>query len=119
MRITLENLPPSLSGQADTLRRCLEAFNQVMPIQSVILFGSHARGEARPDSDVDLCIVSEGAERQFAAAASFRHAMWTIWPRPPFTLLPIAPQRLTEKKRSGDHFFQTLFKEGVTLATEN
>lgn len=26
-------------------------------VLAVILFGSHARGEARPDSDVDVCLV--------------------------------------------------------------
>ena len=30
------------------------------PIRRVILFGSHARGEAAPGSDVDLIIDSEG-----------------------------------------------------------
>ena len=27
---------------------------------AVILFGSHARGEARPDSDVDLAVIGDG-----------------------------------------------------------
>jgi len=115
----LENLPQSLRDQADTLRRCLEAFDRVMPLQEVYLFGSHARGEAGPDSDVDLCLVSKAAEQQFSAAARFRHAMWEIWPRPPFTLLPIAPKRLNEKKSRGDHFFHTILKEGIKLASKN
>jgi len=119
MKLLLENLPPSLRDQADTIRRCLEAFDQVMPLRAVFLFGSHARGEARPDSDVDLCLVSEGAERQFEAAAKFRHALWAIWPRPAFTLIPIAPRRLSEKKACGDHFFKTVLGEGVPLVTEN
>ena len=113
----LENLPPSLRDQADTLRKCLEAFERVMPLQAVYLFGSHARGEARPDSDVDLCIVSEGAKEQFAAAASLRRATRDIRPKPAFTLIPIAPARLLEKQRRGDHFFQTVLREGVKLAS--
>ena len=36
--------------------------DRVVPLKAVYLFGSHARGEARPDSDVDLCLVAEGAE---------------------------------------------------------
>ena len=116
MKLMLENLPPSLRDQADTLRKCLEAFDRVMPLQAVYLFGSHARGEARPDSDVDLCLVSEGAEEQFVAATRFRHVMWDIWPRPPFTLIPIAPSRLKEKKSCGDHFFHTVLEEGIKLA---
>jgi predicted nucleotidyltransferase len=46
------------------LGRCLEAMNSTMPLRRVILFGSHARGDARSDSDVDLCLVADGAERQ-------------------------------------------------------
>jgi predicted nucleotidyltransferase len=117
MRLTLENLPPSLYGQADAIRRCIEAFDRVMPLQTVLLFGSHARGDARPDSDVDLCLVSEGAERQLDAAARFRHATRGIRPKPAFTLVPIAPSRLREKQERGDHFFQTVLQEGVSLGS--
>lgn len=115
MKLMLENLPPSLRDQAETLRQCLEAFDRVMPLQAVYLFGSHARGDARPDSDVDLCLVSEGAERQFEAAARFRRATRGIRPKPAFTLVPIAPSRLREKRQCGDHFFQTVLQEGIPL----
>ena len=53
---------------------------QVRRVRTVYLFGSHARGEARPDSDVDLCIVADGAEEQFQTATEFRRAMWLrLW----------------------------------------
>jgi hypothetical protein len=119
VRLLLENLPPSLAPQRETLARCLEAMNRALPLQRVILFGSHARGEARPDSDVDLCLVAEGAERQLEAAARWRRAMRPVWPRPPFTLIPIAPARLSEKRACGDHFFATILKEGVPLAAQD
>ena len=119
MKLLLENLPPSLQDQRETLARCLEAMNRVMPLRAVYLFGSHARGEARPDSDVDLCIVADGAERQLKAAEKFRLALWDEWPHPPFTLVPITSQRLAEKKKVGDHFFQTVLGEGVPIASEN
>jgi predicted nucleotidyltransferase len=66
--LLLDNLPSSLVPQRDTLARCLEAMNRALPLRAVYLFGSHARGEARPDSDVDLCLVAEGAEQQLKAA---------------------------------------------------
>ena len=90
-----------------------------MPLRAVYLFGSHARGEARPDSDVDLCIVAEGAGRQLEAAAKWRLAMREVWPRPAFTLIPITPTRLAEKQERKDHFFFTVLKEGVLIASEN
>jgi predicted nucleotidyltransferase len=119
VKLLLENLPPSLAPQRETLARCLQAMNRALPLSQVILFGSHARGEARPDSDVDLCLVAEGAERQLVAAQSFRKAIWEIEDKPAFTLVPIAPQRLAEKKAIDDHFFGTVLQEGILLAAEN
>jgi predicted nucleotidyltransferase len=116
VKLLLENLPASLANQRETLAKCLEAMDRVLPLKAVYLFGSHARGEARPDSDVDLCLVAEGATEQLKAAQRFRSAISEIRPKPAFTLLPIAPERLKEKQVRGDHFFQTLFREGVQLA---
>jgi predicted nucleotidyltransferase len=116
MKLLLENLPPSLVNQRETLAKCLEAMDRVLPLKAVYLFGSHARGEARPDSDVDLCLVAEGATEQLKAAQKFRTAISEIRPKPAFSLLPIAPQRLCEKQTQGDHFFRTVLREGVQLA---
>lgn len=119
MRLLLENLPPALRTQRETLAQCLEAMGRVAKVRAVYLFGSHARREARPDSDVDLCIVADEAEHQLQTAARLRRAMRQVWPRPAFTLVPISPARLAEKQERRDHFFATVFKEGVLLATEN
>ena len=112
----MDNLPPALQNQRRTLAQCLEAMDRVMPLQAVYLFGSYARGDARPDSDVDLCIVADGAERQLDAARRFREAICDVWPRPALTLVPIMPGRLAEKRDRGDHFFSTVLKEGVLVA---
>ncbi len=119
MKLRLDQLPAGLQSQRETLTQCLEAMNRALPVREVYLFGSHARGDARPDSDVDLCIVADGAERQMEAARRWRQAMRPVWPRPAFTLLPISPERLAEKKANKDHFFQTVLEEGVLLVSEN
>jgi uncharacterized protein len=119
VKLLLDNLPPGLQNQRQTLSRCLEAMDRVMPMRAVYLFGSHARGEAGPDSDVDLCIVTDGAERQLEAARKYREAIGDVWPCPSFTLLPITPGRLAEKRARNDHFFHTVMQEGVMLASEN
>ncbi len=117
VKLHLENLPPSLVPQRETLTRCLEAMHAAHPLRQVILFGSHARGEARPDSDVDLCLVADGAERQLATAAEWRRAMRPVRPKLSFTLVPITPARLGEKQACQDFFFATVLKEGLILAT--
>ena len=119
MKLLFDNLPASLAPQRETLARCLEAMNRVMPLRAVYLFGSHARGDARPDSDVDLCIVADGASKQLEAAQRFSRGMRPIPSKPSFTLIPITPERLGEKKTVGDHFFRTVLQEGVLLAAED
>ena len=119
MKLRLEHLPASLIHERESLAKCLEAMNRAMPVKAVYLFGSHARGDARPDSDIDLCVVADGASVQTKAAQTFRRAMRAIRPKPAFTLVPIAPQRLEEKKAVKDFFFQTILREGVLIATEN
>lgn len=119
MKLCLDNLPLTLVGQRQALTECLLAIGQVTPVRAVYLFGSHARGDARPDSDVDLCVVADQTERQLEAAAKWRKAMRRVWPRPAFTLIPISPARLAEKQACQDHFFRTVLEEGVLLATEN
>jgi predicted nucleotidyltransferase len=119
MRLLLENLPASLSGQRESIAACLRAMDAVLPLKAAYLFGSHARGEGRPDSDVDLCLVSEKAESQLGASRRWSETLLGVWPRPAFTLIPITPCRLDEKQRSGDHFFATVLKEGVPLAAQD
>jgi DNA polymerase sigma len=116
VKLLLDNLPPTLASQRETLARCLQAMDRAAPLRSVYLFGSHARGEARPDSDVDLCLVADGATEQLKAAQCYRRAIRSIRPKPAFSLVPISPARLEEKKAIGDHFFATVLKEGVLLA---
>jgi predicted nucleotidyltransferase len=119
VKLLLDNLPAGLRSQRESLAKCLEAIGGVATVRAVYLFGSHARGEARPASDVDLCIVADGAERQLETAARFREAIWDVWPRPAFTFIPITPARLAEKQSTHDHFFATILKEGVLLAAQD
>ena len=115
----MDNLPQALHVHRDALTKCLEGFARARHIRAVYLFGSHARGDARQDSDVDLCIVADGAERQLDTARAFRTEIGNIYPRPALTLVPITPARLEEKRACGDFFFGTVLREGIVLATEN
>jgi uncharacterized protein len=119
MKLLMDNLPPSLNAERESIRKCIEAMDSVMPIRAVYLFGSHARGDARPDSDVDLCIVTDEAKQQIIASKRLSEALLDVWPRPSLTLIPITPERLAEKQAARDHFFQTVMTEGVSLATED
>ena len=53
-------------GLADTLEAMLESF--AGQIELAYVFGSHARGEQRSDSDVDLMVVGSLTRRQLSSA---------------------------------------------------
>ena len=53
---------------AEMVRRIVERFDP----EKIILFGSHARGDATPDSDVDLLVVMPVHGRKFDAALDIR-----------------------------------------------
>lgn len=117
MKLLMENLPPSLESRREVMERCLLAIGAALPVREIILFGSHARGDARPDSDVDLCIVSDEADNQIEAARRCRREMTPIRSKLAFTLIPISPDRLEEKRAIEDFFFMTVLGEGVRLAS--
>lgn len=55
--------PPEIEAAiGEMVRRIVERFHP----EKIILFGSHARGDANPDSDVDLLVVMpfEGSKRE-------------------------------------------------------
>ncbi len=89
--------------------------DRALPLRAVYLFGSHARGESHPDSDVDLCLVADGAERQLQAAQKCHWAIWDIRGKPSLTLVPITPRRLDEKIAIGDFFLERFLRKECCL----
>lgn len=62
----IQSLIRKTVGLADVLKELLKPFTE--QIELAYVFGSHARGEQRTDSDVDLMIVGAATRRQFSAA---------------------------------------------------
>lgn len=49
-------LKPQVIRQAKIYKRALESAN--IPVSQLIVFGSQTKGTARPDSDIDVAVVS-------------------------------------------------------------
>ena len=49
-----------------TIKKCVKAFSQAVQknisVQKIMLFGSYARGTQKPESDVDILVVSKDFE---------------------------------------------------------
>jgi len=54
---TIEMKVPEPEGESEELRLLLEAIMAYELPRRVLLFGSRARKEARPESDIDLCVI--------------------------------------------------------------
>ena len=56
--------------ETDTVERAVRILLESVPAgTSVILFGSHARGDARDDSDLDFLVVEPAVEDRFGEMA--------------------------------------------------
>ena len=76
----------------------------------IILFGSHARGDAGPDSDVDLLVVvPEGTKRARVEALLYREIRGL---KIPFDVLAVTPSFLEEHKDNIGLIFYTILEEG-------
>ena len=49
------------SREQNLLERCRDLIHEVVQEATVILYGSRARGDAQPDSDYDLLILTKGS----------------------------------------------------------
>jgi len=67
-----------------------EAIVQLLDPDQIVLFGSHARGQAGRDSDVDLLVVVEMAQPRHAVACAVRRALRGLGV--PKDVLVISPQ---------------------------
>lgn len=88
----------------------------IEPTATSILYGSEARGDARPDSDIDVLILLEGETRDLAKENAISGALYNIELKTGVIISPM----IILKKRWNERPFNTPFtinvmKEGVRL----
>ncbi len=80
--------------------------------QKIILFGSYARGNPRPESDVDLLVVMETPLREVQQAIQICQQ---IEYRFGLDLIVHSPKYLEERVKMGDWFLRDVINEGKVL----
>ena len=83
-------------------------------VERVILFGSHARGDAGPDSDVDLLVVSQSAEFRDGCAAPILAAVGRRY-RVPIDIFVRTPDGVERFKDEPCSLVHEALKEGVAV----
>jgi predicted nucleotidyltransferase len=95
------------------IKRTAQQLGEAAHAERVILFGSHARGDAGEQSDVDLLIIAETDEPRFKRSRGLYQAL-----RPyPFAmdLVVYTPQEIEQARQSPLSFISTVLREGKTL----
>lgn len=81
----------------------------------IYLFGSHARGEADDDSDVDLVVIKESELPFFDR---LREAAACVEPGWPVDLLVYTPAEFERMEKEGNAFVEMVREEGVLVHGE-
>jgi len=101
-----ERIPDSVIQSL--VRQIVEKFNP----QKIILFGSYARGNPRPESDVDLLVVMETEMREVEQSIAICQQIDYLFG---LDLLVYTPAHLTERLAMDDSFLQDVIEEGKVL----
>ncbi len=80
--------------------------------QKIILFGSYARGNPRPESDVDLLVVMETPLKEVQQAIQICQQ---IEYRFGLDLIVHTPKYLAERVKMGDWFLRDVLEEGKVI----
>jgi predicted nucleotidyltransferase len=81
----------------------------------IILFGSYAYGNPRPESDVDLLFIMDTPLKESQQSLQIRRYLNILFG---MDLLIYTPQRLSERLEWGDSFLQEIISKGVVLYEE-
>jgi predicted nucleotidyltransferase len=92
----------------DVVRQIVRIFHP----QKIILFGSYARGDFRPESDVDLLVVMETKLKPVRQEIEICHNIEYHFG---LDLLVYTPQTLSERLALGDSFLKEALSEGKVL----
>jgi len=81
--------------------------------QKIILFGSRARGNARPDSDFDLLVIKDSDEPGYRRDASLYLALAGL--NTPVDVMVYTPEEVREWSTVPQAFITTAVREGKVV----
>lgn len=94
---------------AEVVRRLLAVGSP----EKVILFGSRARGDERPDSDLDVLIIEQSGEPRYRRASRYLRALTGIFPEKDVVVW--TSDEVREWEQVPNAFITTAIREGRVL----
>ena len=102
-------------GHGDVVRCVLQRLVAEYAPQRVILYGSYARGEPGPDSDIDLLIIKQTSARFLDRWTSVQRILSGTHPAIPIDTLVLTPEELDTRLARGDLFLAEILEKGEVL----
>jgi len=102
---------PQSQSESEIQGFCRKLVDLYRPVR-ITLFGSHARGDARPDSDVDLLVEMEYTGSSLAMAGKMLCAIETVFP---IDILVRTPGKMRERALMGDQFAAEIIRTGKVV----
>ena len=96
-----------------TLREITARIRANMNPQAIILFGSTARGSARPDSDLDLLVIAESKEPRYKRSAPLYLALSDL--PGAMDIVVYTPEEVADWRDVRQAFVTTAIREGKVL----
>ena len=79
----------------------------------IVVFGSRARGDARPDSDLDLLIIEDSDRPRYQRSPRYYHALAGLFPAK--DILVYTPEEVKEWSDVPNAFVTAALREGKVL----
>lgn len=83
--------------------------------EKVILFGSHAYGDPRPESDIDLLIIKDTPDRFIDRWVTVRDILSDPERTVPLETLVLTPEEVSKRLALGDQFLADIIEKGEVL----
>ena len=106
---------PDILETRTPLDRMIQRLVAAYAPQKVILFGSYAWGQPAADSDFDLLIVKETADRFLDRLWTVRQILAGERQEVPLEVLVLTPHELADRLVLGDQFLTEIVEKGKIL----
>lgn len=111
--IVLGDTVPTLDDISYLLNPQFQAYG----IEKAIVFGSHARGDARPQSDLDLLVIADTQVPYYERLVEFKEIIMTWIKKYGYgiDMIVLTPEEWTETKKKGRGLASSITKEGKPI----